>query len=355
MQCALSGSFRILFIYCNDVKLQSICNLDISALRALLVLREHGSFARVSEQIHLSSSAVFCRIRQLEDQLGEKLYERCGKLLQLTPTGNSLADYAWEIIQIHDSTLSAFKPTGSAGRELIRLGCGPHGSAAVLPYLICAFVKQYPRAEIQTVSADDNTMLADLRSGSIDALLMSLSEEIVGLEHKHLWSYELVLVFPPLKSGLFKNPRIDDLRTAPFILYHRPVLIDAAFQKLCRYLGYEPNVVMRNDEPGSIKELIMLGFGISLLPIWTVAEEARKGKVRLVNVPKEQLYRYGLLYRNSVSEGSNMDHLIKVAEQWKQWWPLAGCVEPPAVSVNRSEAAHSHTKLPSRLARPDKH
>jgi hypothetical protein len=45
----------------NNMKRQSLCNLDISALRALLVLREHGSFARVSEQIHLSSSAVFAR------------------------------------------------------------------------------------------------------------------------------------------------------------------------------------------------------------------------------------------------------------------------------------------------------
>ena len=65
----------------GDGKRQTMCNLGVSALRALLALREQGSFARVSEQIHLSSSAVFCQIRQLEDQLGQKLYERRGKIL----------------------------------------------------------------------------------------------------------------------------------------------------------------------------------------------------------------------------------------------------------------------------------
>jgi DNA-binding transcriptional LysR family regulator len=316
------------------VKRKSICNLDVSALRALLVLREHGSFARVSEKIHLSASAVFCQIRQLEDQLGQKLYERLGKTLQLTASGHSLANYAERIVQMHDSTLSEFKLGGSGLRDSLRLGCGPHGSAAMLPHLILAFVKQFPRAEIQMISADDNTMLNDLRSGFLDALLMSLSEDVEGLGHTHLWSYELVLVFPPLKSGLFKKPTVEDLRKAPFILYHRPVLIDAAYQKLCRDLGYEPNVVMQNDELDSIKELIMLGSGVSLLPIWAVAHEARKGKVRVVHLPKRQLYKYGLLYRNSVQEGSTIANLITVAQQWKQWWPLATYVAATTKSLD---------------------
>jgi DNA-binding transcriptional LysR family regulator len=315
------------------LKRKSICNLDTSALRALLVLRQCGSFARVSEQVHLSSSAVFCQIRQLEDQLGQKLYERRGKVLELTSAGNSLAEYAVQIIQMHDSTVGGLRLSGTGTREVIRVGCGPHGSVAILPFLILEFVKQHPKIELEMRSADDNTMLTDLRVGMLDVLLISVPDDVTRLEQKHLWSYELGLVFPPTKMGLFKNPSFNDLHKAPFILYHRPVLIDTAFQNLCRDLGYEPNVVMQNDDPDSIKELVMLGLGVSLLPIWVVAEEARRGKLRIVRLPKRRFYRYGVLCRSSAYAGNAVGHFIKVAQQWKRWWPLAQHVEP-AIQTN---------------------
>src|ERR1035437_2340543 len=93
----------------RGIERRSICNMDISALRALVALREHASFARVSERVNLSSSAVFCQIRQLEDQLGQKLYERHGKALHLTATGNSLATYAEEIVHMHNFALSTLR------------------------------------------------------------------------------------------------------------------------------------------------------------------------------------------------------------------------------------------------------
>ena len=283
----------------GGIERRSICNMDISALRALVALREHASFARVSERVNLSSSAVFCQIRQLEDQLGQKLYERHGKALHLTATGNSLATYAEEIVHMHNFALSTLMQNGASSRELVRLGCGPNGSVKIIPYLMQALVKQSPGTEIRMISADDNSMLNDLRSGLLDALLISIPADTAGLEQKHLWTNELVLVFPPAKLHLYKNPKSDDLRNAPFIVYSRPILMHGAYQQLCCDLGFEPTIVMENDELDSIKELIKLGLGVSFLPFWNVAEEARRGHLRVVRPPKPQLYKYGLLYRKS--------------------------------------------------------
>jgi Bacterial regulatory helix-turn-helix protein, lysR family len=49
--------------------------IEFSQLRAILALRELASLAKAGERLHLSPSAVFCQIRQLEDELGQKLYE----------------------------------------------------------------------------------------------------------------------------------------------------------------------------------------------------------------------------------------------------------------------------------------
>jgi DNA-binding transcriptional LysR family regulator len=305
------------------------CDMDISALRALIALREHSSFARVSEQVNLSASAVFCQIRQLEDQLGQKLYERQGRTLQLTETGSLLANFADKILYMHDSALHSYESDGTGMRELVRLGCGPSGSVEIVPYLLKALVKRFPRTEIRMTSADDNTLLNDLRTGLLDVLLMSVPEDEPGLELKHLWRYEVVLVFPPLESGLFKNPKIDDLRTAPFILYRRPILLDEAYQQLCRDLGFELNVIMENDEPESIKELVKLGQGVSFLPLWQVAEGAKDGTLRILHLPKPRIYKYGLLYKKSSPQPRALRDLLAVAAQWKRWWPLSGYVLRP--------------------------
>ena len=58
--------------------------MEVSQLRALLALRDLASFTRAGEQLHLSPPAVFGQIRQLEDQIGLRVYERIGKRLLLT-------------------------------------------------------------------------------------------------------------------------------------------------------------------------------------------------------------------------------------------------------------------------------
>ena len=82
-------------------------------------------------------------------------------------------------------------------------------------------------------------------------------------------------------------------------MYRRAVVIDAAYQQLCREIGFEMNVVMENDEQDSIKELVKLGLGITFLPLWSVADEKRKGTLRTLRAPKPQFHNYGLLFRKA--------------------------------------------------------
>ena len=305
--------------------------MEISQLRAIVALRELASLARAGEQLHLSPSAVFCQIRQLEDEIGQKLYERIGRNLRLTSTGELLAGYAVKIVKGHDTAVAALKERSATRRELLRIGCGPHSSLRVIPHLLRAFVNRYPGTEVRLVTGDDQSLLRETRMGVLDAILMSLPVNDSELREEPLWSYENVFVLPPAKSGLFPRATIDDVKGAPFILYRRAVVIDAAYRRLCQDLKFEPNVVMENDEPDSIKELVKLGFGITLLPLWSVADESRKGALRIVRPPKPQFYNYGLLYRNSDYQPNLLTALRTVAHQWSEWWPLAKHVSPPTV------------------------
>jgi DNA-binding transcriptional LysR family regulator len=311
------------------VQSHSSLHMEFSQLRAILALRELASLAKAGERLHLSPSAVFCQIRQLEDELGQKLYERIGNRLRLTKTGELLAQHAAKLLATHDTAINALKEQNTSRRELLRIGCGPHSSQRVIPHLLRAYLQQFPATEVRLTTAGDQALLADARIGLLDAIFMSLPVGDADLCEEPLWSYEMVFVLPPAKSGLFPKARIADLRQAPFIMYRRAVVIGAAYQQLCRDLGFEMNVVMENDEQDSIKELVKLGLGITFLPRWSVGDEMRRGALRILPAPKPQFYNYGLLYRKADYYPKGLLSLLEVAHKWNEWWPAAKHVAQP--------------------------
>jgi DNA-binding transcriptional LysR family regulator len=84
-------------------------SLEFAHTRALVALGELASFRKAGERLHLSPPAVFAQIRQLEVELGEKLYRRAGRKLVLTPVGRLTMDYCRRLIRMHDEALAAVR------------------------------------------------------------------------------------------------------------------------------------------------------------------------------------------------------------------------------------------------------
>jgi DNA-binding transcriptional LysR family regulator len=302
--------------------------MEISQLKALVALRETESLAKVGEKLHLSPSAIFCQIRQLEDELGKKLYERFGKRLQLTETGERVAEYGRKILETHDAAVDAAKGAAGLTRGLVRIGCGPHSSHRVAPPLIKAFLSEYPNTEVRVVTSGDESLLRDLKRGFLDVVMLTLPVGDAALVEEPLFSYSMVFVLPPSSDGR-KPAGIAEIRDRPFILYRRAVLIDAILQQAFRELSFVPKVLIENDEPDSIIEFVRLGVGIAILPAWSVADEARCGTLRIQRLRTHHLHNYGLLWRTSGYQPKVLNSLIESARRWREWWPLARFVSDP--------------------------
>ena len=81
---------------------------------------------------------------------------------------------------------------------------------------------------------------------------------------------------------------------------------------------------------GSIKRMVRRGFGISLLPLWSVGEEAEKRSLRILRPLPEKVYNYGRLYRSVEYRPRVLTHPQEVAHQWREWWPHAAHALEPA-------------------------
>ena len=312
-----------------------ISGLELAHLKALIGIGELANFRRAGEQLHLSPPAVFEQVRQLERDVGVKLYERAGRKLVLTEAGALLLSYARRILREHDEALTALEELNGARRGLLRLGCGPHISVAVVPHLLRAFLARHPGIEVRLVTGNDNSLFDDIRSGRVDVLMMNLPVEDPALEEVGLWRYEMVFIAAP-DAPVTGDP--SDLARQPFILYQRAYLIEEAIRRFCVDVGFEPNVVMQNDQADSIKELVKLGLGVALLPLWSVSDDVRRGTLRLVRLPDRHMFSVtGLVYRKSPHVPAALRAFVDVAHGWHEWLPRAGDVH--AISEPLSSAA----------------
>ena len=313
--------------------------MELAHSRALIAVGELSSFAKAAERLNLSPPAIFAQVHQLEQELGEKLYERAGRKLVLTPAGRLLMDYCQRLVLVHDEGVAAVKELTGVQRGSLYLGCGPHISVSIVPHLLRAYISKYPNVELRLITGNDHMLFEDLYAGKVDLILMNLPVDEPELVQDALWRYELVFIVPP------EDPAADqgsisalDLSSRPFILYQRSVVIETSIRQFCVSVGFEPKVVMQNDQADSIKELVKLGLGVSLLPLWSVSDDVRRGALRTLRLENKQLFSTtGLIYRKSAHVPRTLKALIEVAHQWREWLPRAEDVLP----VNGSQLSTS--------------
>jgi DNA-binding transcriptional LysR family regulator len=168
-------------------------------------------------------------------------------------------------------------------------------------------------------------LFEDLYAGKVDLILMNLPVADTDLVQDPLWRYEMVFIVPPGDPVAGQGAvSASELSSRPFILYQRSVVIESAIRQFCVTAGFEPRVVMQNDQADSIKELVKLGLGISLLPLWSVSEDVRRGSLRILRLHNRQLFTVtGLIYRKTAHLPKPVRALLEVAHQWKSWFPRA--------------------------------
>jgi LysR family hydrogen peroxide-inducible transcriptional activator len=240
-----------------------------------------------------------------------------------------VAEHARRILHACEEAAAELARHGEAGRQILRIGCGPQTSLKFAPYLLRAYLCSRPNTDARLSVGNDQTLLHDLRVGLLDAVLLSLPVDDPELVAEPLWRYEMVFVVPRFNpTSATGKVRLEELAESPFLLFTRPVVTDLAIRELCSAGGIEPNIVIESEDPGFIREAVRLGLGFAVLPYWIVAQEARRGLVRVLRTRERIYYSYGVIWRRQAPLPRALAEFAEVARQWRQWWPLAHYVVP---------------------------
>ncbi|WP_322008840.1 LysR family transcriptional regulator [Paraburkholderia sp. J12] len=136
---------------------------------------DHRNISRAAESLHLSQPAVSGQLRLLQEEFGEALYQRDGRGVRLTPTGEQLAAYA---ARLRDSWRDAYAFRDALrGLEhgTLRIGASTTPASYRLPYLVAAFHRRYPDVKLETTSGNTSDVV-----GMLGVLDIALVEGPVG-------------------------------------------------------------------------------------------------------------------------------------------------------------------------------
>jgi DNA-binding transcriptional LysR family regulator len=149
-------------------------DVDTRLLRYFAVVAAEGNLTRAAEQLFVSQPALTKQIRQLESQLGVRLFTRSRAGMTLTVAGQALASRTAAVLAAWDLALRETKAAASRAARVLRVGFMSSAANEATQQIIAAFARRRPgwRVDLQQAAWSDPT--AGLASGDVDAALLRL-------------------------------------------------------------------------------------------------------------------------------------------------------------------------------------
>jgi LysR family hydrogen peroxide-inducible transcriptional activator len=241
--------------------------MEIHQLRYMVAVARTGNFSRAAESCHVAQPSLSQQIQKLEDELGERLFDRLKREARLTPHGEVFLRRALRILEEVD----AAKREAEDARELIRgtvnLGVLPTIAPYLLPGVVVEFTKRFPGVEL--IIHEDTTarLLKQALAYEIDFALASQPIPASRLSVRELFSEELLLALPP-GHPLARRRRVGvaDLENERLIVMKEGHCLGDQVLGFCDRRGLRPNISFRSAQLETIQSLVHAGVGISLIP-----------------------------------------------------------------------------------------
>ena len=253
--------------------------LNYHHLRYFRVIAQELSVTRAAERLNLSPPALSIQLRQLEESLGQPLFERGRRGLRLTEAGRVALDYAEEIGRAGDELMDVMRNRApGAARQILRVGA----VATLSRNFQLEFLKpalHRPGVEVIIRSGALRDLLLALNAHEVDLVLSNsaVRRDIETPWHSHLLAeQEVGLVgVPAWRKRKLRFPA--DFGDVPVILPSLDSNTRAAFDRLTSVAGVRPRVLAEVDDMAMLRLLAREGEGLALVPPVVVRDEIREG------------------------------------------------------------------------------
>lgn len=223
-------------------------NLPTELLRSFAAIVDSGSMLRATERVFVTQSALSLQMKRLEDTLQASLFHRDGRRLVLTPAGQTLLDYARDILAMNDRAVSAL--TGDALAGPARVGLVQDFAETLLSGVLARFAQLNPDAQLQVRVGGSQELLEALASDRLDVVLcMGGSDDIAAIRvASTVWLGEDALV---------------EEEVLPIAVLERPCRFRDAALAALDAVGRPYRVVLETPSLSVLRAAVSAGLGVT--------------------------------------------------------------------------------------------
>lgn len=262
--------------------------IDIDGIKAFVTVADARSFSIAANRLHLTQPAVSKRIALLESQMSVRLFDRIGRTVNLTEAGRALEPRARDILMnIEDTQREISNLAGNIGGQL-SLATSHHIGLWRLPEVLRTFSQRYPDVSLDLHFMDSEVAHDQIVQGNLELGIITLAPK----SHERLnaipvWRDQLVFMCAadhPLADQ--DKVYIEQLPDYPAILPDMSTFTGRIVKSLFEERGLGLDVSMSTNYLETIKMLISVGLGWSVLPISMIDDS-----LRVINVPNVTIER----------------------------------------------------------------
>lgn len=249
--------------------------MELRQLEYLAAVVSHGSFGRAAQEIYVTQSALSQQIARLEEELGLTLLYRGPKGVEPTPAGLEFLDHARAILGRVSEARAVVDDHLGAIRGVARVTATAYDSGA-LPVALAAFHRAHPQVQLSFQHSAAVQVVEQLATGLADVALLAPDAAYARLPD-HI--AQQTIAEEPLRlitargdqlSGGADSPEggvtIDDLRGRSVIMPGRGTALRSLLDDAFGQVGFSPLPRFETNDPGTIRELVGTGLGVSIVP-----------------------------------------------------------------------------------------
>ncbi|MFA5529839.1 MAG: LysR family transcriptional regulator [Thiohalomonadaceae bacterium] len=264
--------------------------IELRHLRSLAALRDSGSLTRAAERLHLTQSALSHQLKELEERLGLRLFERKSRPPRFTVAGErllALADRVLPPIRAAERDLARVRG-GQSGRLHLAVEC--HSCFDWLMPVLEEYRRDWPQVELDISMGHSFTPLAALARREVDLVITADPAARAEIAYLPLFCYQNVLLLPP-RHPLARRPWLAPRDLAGETLITYPVET-ARLDLFHRFLDPAGVAVERRtcELTVMILQLVASGRGLAALPQWAASPAVATGQVLAKPLGKNGLW-----------------------------------------------------------------
>lgn len=256
-------------------------NYTFHQLRIFLTVADTGSVTEAGKKMNLSQPAVSIQLRNLQDQFELPLTETIGKKLHVTEFGEEVLKSVRFIL----SEVESLQHKADARRGLLsgrlKIAIASTGKY-IMPHFLADFFKKHPGIDLQIDVTNRDRVIESLKTNNTDCALVSVLPENLDLNRVPLIKNDLYLVGRSDHPLVGCSISVNQLLNYPLIYREQGSATRMAMEQFLSNFGLIVAQKMELTSNEAVKQAVLAGLGISIMPMIGIHQELYNGKLSII-------------------------------------------------------------------------